>query len=177
MILDRKTMKQIRRPLTPRQLEVVREIAPQAITRVEGDCMEAAGIFSGGMVAIDFTRFPAPPRYISKGGDGSSDICACWAVFPGCSIPTFMVKEYLGLWGSFHTVGTRYDLSKGEHLHNLGMFADSIVGVAFASWDESGHLIWKRDLESFRTSLWSTPTIVREGFEIVGQGNSRSTME
>lgn len=67
MTLDRKSMKQIRRPLTPKQLEVVREIAPQVITRVEGDCMEAAGIFSGGMVAIDFTRFPAPPRYINKG--------------------------------------------------------------------------------------------------------------
>ena len=177
MILDRKSMKHIRRPLTLKQLEVVRELAPQCITRVEGDCMEAAGIFSGGMVAIDFTRFPAPPRYISKGGDGSSDICACWAVFPGFSLPTFMIKEYLGLLGSFHTVGTRYDLSKGRYPYDLAMFAESIVGVVFASWGGSGHLIWKREPDSFQASLGSKPTIVSEGFEIVGRGKSRSTME
>ena len=173
IILDRKSMKQIRQPFTPKQLEVVKTIAPQGIVRVEGDCLESAGIFSGGMVAIDFTRFPAPPRYISKGGDGSSDICACWAVFPGRSIPTFMVKEYLGLWGGFHTVGTRYDLSKGEHPHDLGMFANSIVGVVFASWDGAGHLIWKRDPESFQTSLWSIPTIVSKDIAEVSKLNTK----
>lgn len=126
---------------------------------VEGDCMEALGVVDGSYVAIDFTRFPRPPRYKSEGGDGSMDICACWAVFPGKKRPSFMVKAYLGIWGTRQMVGTRYDLKKGEHPFDIGMEAQKILGVVYASWDKDWNLLWVRAPGSFPDTPWRVPTI------------------
>jgi len=145
--------------MTREQLETIMEGNPQAIIPVSGDCLEGAQVMDGGWVCINFTRRPAPPRYKSKGGDGSSDLCCCYATFPGQSRPAVMLKEYDGVWGSWQMVGTRYDLSKGKHPYNCGMEAKEIFGVVIASWDPSGRLLWKRDPESFPGELGTAPTI------------------
>ena len=145
--------------ITLEQVETIMEHNDRAIIPVSGDCMERAGIVDGGWVAVDFTRFPAPPRYRSKGGDGSEDVCMCYAVYPGQRHPTVMCKAYIGLWGTWHMLGTRYDLSNGKHPYNCGMEAIRIFGVVFASWDADGHLIWQRNPDSFPEQLWTAPTI------------------
>lgn len=145
--------------ITLEQVEVIMEHNPQAILPISGDCLEAVQVMNGGWVCIDFTRRPAPPRYKSKGGDGSSDLCLCYATYPGQSGPTIMAKEYLGVWGPWQMVGTRYDLTKGRHPYNCCMQAEEIFGVVLASWDPSGRLLWKRDPEGFPEELGTLPTI------------------
>lgn len=145
--------------LTLEQLETIMEHNDQAILPVTGDCMERAGIVDGGWTAVDFTRQPAPPRYRSDGGDSSEDACLCYAVYPGQHRPAVMCKSYIGLWGTWHMLGTRYDLSKGKHPYNCGMEAIRIFGVVFASWDADGKLLWQRDPDSFPRELGTTPTI------------------
>ena len=83
--------------ITREQVEAIMEHNPRVILPVSGDCLEGARVMDGGWVCIDFTRRPAPPRYKSKGGDGSSDLCLCYAVFPGQHWPAMMLKEYLGV--------------------------------------------------------------------------------
>ena len=95
-VLDRRH-KPIYSVVTRKQIETIIEHNPQAIIPVSGDCLEGARVMDGGWVCIDFTRRPAPPRYKSKGGDGSSDLCLCYAVFPGQHWPAMMLKEYLGV--------------------------------------------------------------------------------
>lgn len=145
--------------MTLEQVETIMEHNDRAILPVAGDCMERAGIVDGGWVAVDFTRFPAPPRYRNKGGDGGEDVCMCYAVYPGQRHPTVMCKAYMGLWGTWHMVGTRYDLTKGKHPYNCGMDAIRIFGVVYASWDADGKLLWQRDLDSFPRELGTMPTI------------------
>lgn len=145
--------------LTLEQVETIMEHNERAILPVSGDCLEAAKIMDGGWVAVDFTRFPAPPRYKSRGGDGSEDICMCYAVYPGQRRPAVMCKAYNGVWGTWQMVGTRYDLSKGQHRMNCGMEAQKIFGVIFASWDADGQLLWQRDPASFPEQLGTAPTI------------------
>ena len=70
-----------------------------------------------------------------------------------------MLKEYIGVWGPWQMVGTRYDLTKGKHPFNCGLEAKEIFGVVIASWDPSGRLLWKRDPESFPEELGTAPTI------------------
>ena len=67
--------------LTLEEVESIMSETSQAIIPISGDCLEVAGVVDGGWVAVDFTRFPAPPRYKSKGGDGSIDLCLCAAPF------------------------------------------------------------------------------------------------
>ena len=145
--------------ITLEQVEKAIKHSDRAIIPVVGDCMEAAGIMDGGWVAVDFTHFPAPPRYRSRGGDGSEDACLCYAVYPGKSRPAVMCKAYAGVWGSWQMVGTRYDLSKGKHPYNCGMPAERIFGVVFASWDADGRLLWQRDPDSLPEQLGTAPTI------------------
>lgn len=145
--------------ITLEQVEIIMEHNARAIIPVTGDCMERAGIVNGGWVAVDFTRFPAPPRYKSKGGDGGEDVCMCYAVYPGQRYPTVMCKSYMGVWGSWQMVGTRYDLTKGERRMNCAMEALRIFGVVYASWDAAGHLLWQRDPDSFPRELGTVPTI------------------
>ena len=147
------------RLITREELETIMEHNPRAIFPVSGDCLEAAQVFEGGWVCVDFTRRPAPPRYKSKGGDGSFDLCSCYAIFPGQSCPAVMLKEYIGVWGPWQMVGTRYDLTKGKHPFNCGLEAKEIFGVVIASWDPSGRLLWKRAPESFPEELGTVPTI------------------
>ena len=101
--------------LTLEQVETIMEHNERAILPISGDCMERAGVVDGGWVAVDFTHFPAPPRYRSKGGDDSEDICMCYAVYPGQRFPSVMFKAYTGVWGTWQMVGTKFDLSKGKH--------------------------------------------------------------
>lgn len=144
---------------TLEEVEAIMSQTTQAILPVVGDCMEAAGVADGGWVAVDFTHYPAPPRYKNKGGDGSSDLCLCYAVFPGTRTPAVMCKRYTGVWGSWQMVGTCYDLKKGKHSMNCGMRAKKIFGTIFASWDRDGRLLWERDPGTFPDKLGSTPTI------------------
>ena len=81
------------RPIKPgvatvETIEAIMADGPCAILPVAGDCLEGVDVVDGGWVAVDFTRRPAPPRYRSKGGDGSSDLCLCYATFPGAPGPT-----------------------------------------------------------------------------------------
>lgn len=145
--------------MTLEQVETIMEHHPQAVFPTVGDCMERAGIMDGGWIAVDFTRFPAPPRYKSKGGDGSEDACLCYAVYPGQHIPAVMCKSYIGVWGPWQMVGTCYDLTKGKHRMNCCMESTRIFGVVYASWDRDGRLLWKRDPESFPKQLGTKPTI------------------
>lgn len=151
-----KTRNQI---MTLEEIETIMRDTDLAIFPIVGDCMERAGIMPGGRVAVDFTRFPAPPRYKSKGGDGSEDACMCYAVYSGQRQPAVMVKAYTGVWGSWQMVGTRYDLTKGKHRMNCTFEAVRIFGAVFASWDADGKLLWERDLSSFPERLGTTPTI------------------
>jgi len=148
-----------RKLLTLEQVETIMEHNERAILPISGDCMERAGVVNGGWVAVDFTHFPAPPRSKSKGGDGSEDLCMCYAIYPGRRKPAVMCKAYLGVWGPWQMVGTRYDLSKGKHSYNCGMEVKKIFGVVFASWDADGQLLWERDPHSFPEQLGTTPTI------------------
>lgn len=157
-----------RRPslVTLEAVEAAIEEHPQAIFCVCGDCLEGAGVLDGGWVAVDFNRFPAPPRYKSKGGDGSSDLCLCYATFPGTRRPTVMCKAYDGVWGTYQMVGTRYkDMWDGDRLRlNCSMFAERIFGVIFTSWDKEGNLLWEKDPNEFPEELGTAPTI---GGEVV----------
>lgn len=148
-----------RKLMTLEQIEIIMEHNPRAIIPVSGDCLEAAGVMDGGWVAVDFTRFPAPPRFKNRGGDGSEDLCMCYAVYPGQLRPAVMCKAYTGVWGTWQMVGTRYDLTKGKHRMNCGMEAQRIFGVVFASWDAEGRLLWQRDPDSFPDRLGTAPTI------------------
>ncbi|MCM1237370.1 MAG: hypothetical protein NC489_45470 [Ruminococcus flavefaciens] len=141
-----------RRPLTLGEIETIMWRDRQFVLPVVGDCMERAGIVDGGWVAVDTTRFPAPPR------NGSEDACLCYATFPGQYRPMVMVKSYIGLWGPWHTVTTRYRMSE-EHPYDIGMMADAIFGVIYASWDADGRILWQRDPSTFPDGLGSTPTI------------------
>lgn len=145
--------------ITHEEVSVIMETNRQAIFPVSGDCLEGAQVMDNGWVYVDFTRRPAPPRYKSKGGDGSSDLCLCYAVFPGQKLPAMMLKEYLGVWGPWQMVGTRYDLAKGKHPYNCCMMAEEIHGVVIASWGPDGYLLWKRDPESFPKELGTASTI------------------
>ena len=146
---------------TLKSVEAIMEETDRAIVPVVGDCLEGAGVQDGGRVAVAFDRYPAPPRHKSRGGDGSEDLCLCYATFPGARKPSVMLKAYDGVWGAYQMVGTRYkSMWDGDRFRpNCGMFAERIFGVIFASWDKDGNLLWERDLDSFPATLGSTPTI------------------
>lgn len=145
--------------MTRDQLNTIMEHNTKAIIPVSGDCLEGVQVMDGGWVCVDFTRRPAAPRYKSRGGDGSTDLCCCWAVFHDQERPAVLLKEYTGVWGTWQMVSTRYDFSKGNHEMNCGFKAEEIFGVIIASWDPSGQLLWQRSPESFPEELGTTPTI------------------
>ena len=161
MIKIRKTMDGQNRPLT---LEVVKECmeddCPFAAFPVVGDCLEAAGVDDGDWLGVDFSHFPAPPRYKSEGGDGSYDLCLCYVRWPGMDMPTVMSKVYDGVWGGRQMVSTHYDMWKnGGFRLNVSLFAEEIFGVVFAAWDKEGKLKWSRDLKDFPEKLGTVSTI------------------
>lgn len=147
--------------LTLGSVEEIMSETDRAIIPVVGDCLEGAGVQDGGWVAVDFTRFPGPPRLKSKGGDGSVDLCLCCATYRADQAPTVMCKAYDGVWGACQVVSTRYKNTwdSGEYRMDVGLFAERIYGVIFASWDKEGKLLWERDPDSFPTTLGTTPTI------------------
>ena len=128
--------------LTIDMVETVMKQSTHAIFPVSGDCMERAGVVDR-----------------SEGGDGSADLCMCYAVYPGQRRPAVMVKAYIGVLGPWQMVGTRYDMSKGKHRMNCSMEAQRIFGVIFASWDADGRLLWQRDPDSFPEQLGTAPSI------------------
>lgn len=142
--------------ITREEVLAIVENNQKAILSVSGDCLEGVQVMDGGWVCVDFTRRPAPPRYKSKGGDGSYDLCLCYAVFPGQKRPMMMLKRYDGVWGPWQMVSTVYN---GNLRMNCSMEAREILGVVIASWGPDGHLLWKRDPESFPKELGTTPTI------------------
>jgi len=149
------------RLITLEEVENAIATASQAIIPIRGDCLEGARVMGGGWVAVDFTRFPAPPRSRSKGGDSSEDLCLCYAVFPGTKTPAIMGKAYMGVWGSWQMVGTHYkSMWVGDKFRmNCAMRAERIFGVIFASWDPDGALLWERAPDSFPDRLGTVPTI------------------
>ena len=148
-------------PLTLADVEAMMAETDRAIIPVQGDCLEGVSVMDGGWVAVDFTRRPAPPRFKARGGDGTSDICLCYATFPGAPGPTVMLKEYQGVWGHLQLVGTRFkSMWEGDKLRlNCAMTAEHIFGVVTASWAPDGTLLWERDPETFPTELPAAPTI------------------
>lgn len=71
-----------------------------------------------------------------------------------------MAKAYTGKWGPVHTVATMYDNAKGDNFRlNVGLFAEKIYGVIFASWGRDGLLKWQKDTEGFPAALPSASTI------------------
>ena len=145
---------------TPASLEAVEEAmraSGHIIIHLLGACLEGAGVQDGGFVAVDFTRRPSPPRYKNRGGDGSQDICLCYARFPGSSAPSVMCKVYEGRWGPWQIVGTRH--KTGSQKPNVGMTAEKIFGVVFAAWDRDGRLLWQRDPDEFPDQLGAQQTI------------------
>lgn len=120
--------------------------------RVVGNCMEGAGIYDGGVVVVDHEAFPRPPRYKSKGGDGSFDCCVC--LVDG----QLMVKRYSGVWGGIQMVSTCYAIPKPGGMDS-GFFADCILGVVVASYDAGGREVWRRSSEEFAFELETQDTI------------------
>lgn len=131
-----------------------------AVIPICGDCLEGAGVPDGGWVAVDFTRYPAPPRPKAQGGT-RGDLCLCYAVPPGGCGPVVMSKEYVGKWGSTHLVGTKYkSMWNGDKLRmNWAVPAQRIFGAIFAAWDSAGKLLWTRSPEEFPEALGGVPTI------------------
>ena len=146
---------------TLEHIEAIMAETTQAVIPVLGNCLEGVDVVDGGWVMVDFTRRPAPPRYKSKGGDGSSDLCLCYATYPGAPGPAVMFKEYIGVWGPWQMVGTRYkSIREGDGLRlNCSMEAKRIFGVIVASYDREGCLLWERSPEEFPEELGSAPTI------------------
>ena len=139
----------------PADIEAVAARYGRVIVPVDGDCLEGVSVMDGGWVAVDFTHRPAPPRFKSKGGDGSSDLCLCYAA------GRLMVKQYLGAWGRLQMVGTRYRRTRdgnGPRL-NCALPAERILGVVTMSWAPDGTLLWERNPESFPVALPDAPTI------------------
>lgn len=100
---------------------------------------------------------PRPPKY---GDGGYRDACLCLAVWPGQTRPAVMAKAYTGKWGPVHTVATMYDNAKSAGFRlNVGLFAEKIYGVIFASWGRDGILKWQKNTEGFPTELPSATTI------------------
>jgi len=126
---------------------------PRAIMPVAGDCLEGARVEDGGLVAVDFTRRPAPHQ---KGRP--TDICLCYGVFHGRSRPSIMLKGYIGLWGPLHMVTTVYRRGR----MNLAMEAQMILGIVFASWGCDGSILWARDPAEYPAQLPGAPTIKGE---------------
>lgn len=162
IIPDRIKPKPIQPSLTTLEdIEAIIAEGPCAILQVSGDCLEGVDVVDGGWVLVDFTRFPAPPRHKSKGDYGSSDLCFCYATFPGAPGPAVMYKEYQGVWGHWQMVGTRYkSMWEGDKLRlNCGMVAKRIFGVIVASYDRDGSLLWQRSPEEFPEKLGTASTI------------------
>ena len=142
-------------PLMSRErLEEIAQRGGQAIIPVNGDCLEAAGVVGGGFVAVDYEHFPASPRCRGEGGDRISDICLCSVAGNDAA----MLKEYTGLHEAVHIVGTRYAGLRLPKM-NAAYCAVKIYGIAYASWNRDGKLLWKRDPSSFPTELPQEPTI------------------
>ena len=131
---------------TAEAVEAIMERDDWVILPVAGDCMEAVGIEDGGWIAVDFTHMPREPKY---GDGGYQDACLCLAS------STVMAKAYTGKWGPIHTVATRYD---GFRM-NVGLFAEKIYGVIFASWGHDGRLKWRKEPEDFPTELPSVASV------------------
>lgn len=145
------------RYIAAEEIETIMNETPRIMLPVIGDCMERADIEDGGWVAVDFTHMPRPPKF---GEDGYVDPCLCLAVWPGLTSPTVMVKAYTGKWGQQHMVGTQYDHWKsGDYRTDVGMFAERVYGVVFASWGKDGTLLWERDVEDHPLELPTASTI------------------
>jgi len=121
----------------------------QAVITTKGDCMEGRSIVDGGRIAVDFTRRPRPDRR-EDGKFIPGDPCLCYASFPSSdpggpgNPPVVMCKIYNGVWMG-HMVGTKYKQHTGEWRMDCSFQALAIFGVAFASWDRDGKLLWKTD--------------------------------
>lgn len=147
---------------TPKRItpeDVLNVKSDRFYVRADGDCLEGMDVEDGGLVLIDKTKFPKPPRFKGKGGDGSSDICLCYYRWPS-SGSAVGLKRYYGVWGHLQMVSTCYKaVDDGPARMNALLDAMQIFGVAIASYGRDGKLLWKRDPNEFADSLGNAPTI------------------
>jgi len=150
-----------RRLVRPQDIDSI--TSSEVFFRVSGKCMESAGIEENGYVLVNLTKFPKPPRYKNKGGDGSFDCCLCRLM--SCQEEGSVgVKAYDGKWGSVHCVSTKYTKEHNPHPpFQHALFAKEIYGVVIASYSRDGRLLWKRGPEEFSDHLIEESTIHGEG--------------
>ena len=129
------------RPIKPKLImveivEAIMDAGPCAILPVAGDCLEGVDVVDGGWVAVDFTRRPAPPRYRSKGGDGSSDLCPRQEL-ESITQETAIYIEGAGIaqlqWGGLEIAeGCRDGYLYCKHIKP---FAMELYGKYWTAWD------------------------------------------
>lgn len=129
----------------------------QAGFRVSGDCLAGAGINGGDIAAVDFTRYPRPPR------GKEYDYCLCYGRMPGMDEDIIMVKQYSGVMGGMQLVSTRYKQEPGHFRMNCGFEPKAILGVVYAVYDSEHKLKWETVPAIYPESLGTEPTISGEG--------------
>ena len=147
-----------------RVVDLIKSGKREACFRVDGTCLAGAGIDDGDSVYIDFHHYPRKPLYKARGDqENRTDICLCFARYPGREEPTLMLKEYLGVGFQGQTVGTAY-----KDRSNCAFGAIAILGVVYAVFDSKGNQKWAVDPREFDTELTDRMTIGCVGFEPCG---------
>lgn len=120
---------------------------------VSGDCLAGAGINDGDIAAVDFTRYPRPPR------GKKYDYCLCYGRMPGMDEDIIMVKQYSGVMGGMQLVSTRYKQEPGHFRMNCGFEPKAILGVLYAVYDSEHKLKWETDPAIYPEELGKESTI------------------
>lgn len=71
------------RVATLREIESAMLQGAQAIFPVVGECLEGAGVQDGGWVAVDFTKYPAPPGTKARTGTNRKTFVSAMLPFRG----------------------------------------------------------------------------------------------
>jgi len=137
-----------------RVLDLIKSGERKACFQASGTCLAGAGIDDGDSVYIDFDHYPCKPLYRSRGDhEDRTDVCMCFARYPGTKEPALMLKQYLGVSFMEQTVGTCY-----KDRTNCAFPAIAILGVAYAVFDPKGNLKRARDPEEFDEELTAKDT-------------------
>lgn len=117
---------------------------------VSGDCLEGAGVNDGDILVVDLRKMPRQPLYKDKHGVDRRDICLCMAG----KEPILMFKEYMGIFGGYPMVGTKY---KDRLNHAFPTIL--IYGVVQECRTSDDKLKWTRDISDCPLDLDSRDTI------------------
>ena len=147
-----------------RVLDIIKSGERKGCFQASGTCLAGAGIDDGDLVYIDFHHYPRKPLYKARGDhENRTDVCMCFARYPGREEPALMLKQYLGVGFAGQTVGTAY-----KNRSNCAFDVIAILGVAYAVFDPKGNLKWSIDPEEFDVELTNKMTIGCVGFEPCG---------